>query len=900
MDGSVPADLPECPLISVEALNDVAERRRRRARASTCGCSSIRGSAGRRPNPELRPDFAAGGRGRGHPDRALRHGAAGRRAGDPPGDVRHQPHRRRDLRRRHPPLRPRGDRCRRSRPASVGARSARCFGTDDTAVCVVLWSSRSLVIGLTLEGPPALSTRRPPVAALTDVGPDGDQLAGGRHAAGAGVLGRGDRARRPGSPSSASRCAPTAGRSARRSSARRRRPTSTSVSDARLRSGLRSPGGRPAAEELRRARRVPRRAGRVAVRRLWSTSTCTENLARLGMTGGDGAGGRSRAVRRRRPVAGHGSIRPGQQGTRVAALQIALVNVGYVLPVDGRYGPLTEAAVVDFQVRNGIDPIGIAGPPDASGVGDLTMAHGGRLRRWRSAVAVSLTAARPGRRRVGGGPAGTAPAQFDIDEARGEARRVRRRQPAVAARLGRSRRRAAVPAGDAAAGRRRGRRHPRVRSAPWYSYTAIDSQLQSDVGDRVAVVHCVASPAGRRDRRCRAVRPRHRSRSTTPGWISTASPAASASGGRPGWSRPTHRGRPRRHVLLPTSWRARRCVRPVAPRWAGDRRRAVTFPPGTTRRLLGATQGAATDIVVDLVPDVVETLIVGSADDDHDVVDDIDHVDIDHVDVDVDDIDFDLSTTTSTTSTTEPETTEPPTTEATTTTSSTTTSQRPRRRRRHVDHRRRRPRHRRRRRSRRPTTTSTTTTTTEPPTTTHVDDHDVDDDDDDGAAADDDLDHRRRHTEPPTTSTSTTTTLPPTTTSRRRRRRRRRRRPHDHDDVAADDHDHDDVAADDDVDIDATTTTTLPPTTTSTSTTTTTTTLPPTTTSTRRPRRRSRWRRCGTSSTAAIRRTRIRSSGCRASPKRSRMPGWWRCSTAARHRPPTCSRRCCPSRRRSR
>ncbi len=62
------------------------------------------------------------------------------------------------------------------------------------------------------------------------------------------------------------------------------------------------------------------------------------------------------------PSLASGSIRPGQQGTRVAALQVALVNLGYVLPVDGRYGPLTEAAVVDFQVRNGIDPIGVAGP----------------------------------------------------------------------------------------------------------------------------------------------------------------------------------------------------------------------------------------------------------------------------------------------------------------------------------------------------------------------------------------------------------------------------------------------------------------------------------------------------------------------------------------------------------
>ena len=56
-----------------------------------------------------------------------------------------------------------------------------------------------------------------------------------------------------------------------------------------------------------------------------------------------------------------GTIRPDRQGSRVAALQIALVNVGYDMPVDGRYGPLTESAVVDFQIGNGLIVDGIAG-----------------------------------------------------------------------------------------------------------------------------------------------------------------------------------------------------------------------------------------------------------------------------------------------------------------------------------------------------------------------------------------------------------------------------------------------------------------------------------------------------------------------------------------------------------
>ena len=56
-----------------------------------------------------------------------------------------------------------------------------------------------------------------------------------------------------------------------------------------------------------------------------------------------------------------GSIRPGATGTRVAALQVALVNLGYDLPVDGRYGPLTQAAVVHYQIGAGLIVDGVAG-----------------------------------------------------------------------------------------------------------------------------------------------------------------------------------------------------------------------------------------------------------------------------------------------------------------------------------------------------------------------------------------------------------------------------------------------------------------------------------------------------------------------------------------------------------
>ena len=56
------------------------------------------------------------------------------------------------------------------------------------------------------------------------------------------------------------------------------------------------------------------------------------------------------------------NIEPGSTGDRVTSLQIALVALGYPIAVDGEYGPSTEAAVRDFQSRNGLEVDGIAGP----------------------------------------------------------------------------------------------------------------------------------------------------------------------------------------------------------------------------------------------------------------------------------------------------------------------------------------------------------------------------------------------------------------------------------------------------------------------------------------------------------------------------------------------------------
>jgi len=87
---------------------------------------------------------------------------------------------------------------------------------------------------------------------------------------------------------------------------------------------------------------------------------CAEDFAALGMTGVTAqeflpaCDSSARVLR-------SGSIRPGSTGQRVVGLQVALVNLGYDLPVDGRYGPLTQAAVVHYQIGAGLTVDGVAG-----------------------------------------------------------------------------------------------------------------------------------------------------------------------------------------------------------------------------------------------------------------------------------------------------------------------------------------------------------------------------------------------------------------------------------------------------------------------------------------------------------------------------------------------------------
>ena len=360
VEGGVVADLPECPLISVDSFNDIASVVAADRNADLR--LQLDPWLGRTTSdPELRPDFAAEGEVEGIP--IVRCDTT--RPGD--GQV----------------TRPAmfainltggvtfGDIIRlyalegvlAAEPAEIGGQQVgACFGTDDTAVCVALWSSRSLVLGLTLEGPPSAVNTSTAGAALTAAVPTViDSLAVVVQPApvcSAETIGAQTGVALLGEPLCADGWA--FGTTVECPPPETTTTTSTTVSDARLTRGVRSPAviGIEDCEAVDVFHVEPEGwvyDGSFDV-------TCTETLAQLGMTAVTAREVAPEPCDDDDSSLASGSIRPGQQGTRVAALQVALVNLGYVLPVDGRFGPLTEAAVVDFQLRNGIDPIGIAGP----------------------------------------------------------------------------------------------------------------------------------------------------------------------------------------------------------------------------------------------------------------------------------------------------------------------------------------------------------------------------------------------------------------------------------------------------------------------------------------------------------------------------------------------------------
>ena len=55
------------------------------------------------------------------------------------------------------------------------------------------------------------------------------------------------------------------------------------------------------------------------------------------------------------------TLKYGSKGDEVSSLQQMLNNYGYGLAVDGSYGPLTQAAVRDYQAKNGLSVDGIVG-----------------------------------------------------------------------------------------------------------------------------------------------------------------------------------------------------------------------------------------------------------------------------------------------------------------------------------------------------------------------------------------------------------------------------------------------------------------------------------------------------------------------------------------------------------
>lgn len=59
------------------------------------------------------------------------------------------------------------------------------------------------------------------------------------------------------------------------------------------------------------------------------------------------------------------NLRRGDNGPRVVWLQNALRSRRYNIPPNGRFGPTTEWALIDFQRKHGLPPNGIVGPKTA-------------------------------------------------------------------------------------------------------------------------------------------------------------------------------------------------------------------------------------------------------------------------------------------------------------------------------------------------------------------------------------------------------------------------------------------------------------------------------------------------------------------------------------------------------
>ena len=234
----------------------------------------------------------------------------------------------------------------RVRPAGIGGEVAGgCLPTADTGVCVVLWQSRSLLIGTTLEGPPSFVNTSTAGAFLTDLVTDViDSLAVVQRpplVCNADAIFVDTSVDLIEEPSCHDGWA--VGPSVECPVDDSFDTTTTTIV--------------PPCDAIRDVFHVEsdgwHHNGSMDIR-------CAETLAALGMTAIT-AQKFSPICDRNNPALQVGTIRPDRTGLRVMALQIALVNLGYDMPVDGRYGPITESAVVDFQIDNGLIVDGITG-----------------------------------------------------------------------------------------------------------------------------------------------------------------------------------------------------------------------------------------------------------------------------------------------------------------------------------------------------------------------------------------------------------------------------------------------------------------------------------------------------------------------------------------------------------
>lgn len=75
-------------------------------------------------------------------------------------------------------------------------------------------------------------------------------------------------------------------------------------------------------------------------------------------------------------------LRQGSKGEAVADMQRSLAALGYPLPVDGDFGPLTTKAVKRFQASRQLDPDGIVGPKTFAALNGPQVSHGAPRTVW--------------------------------------------------------------------------------------------------------------------------------------------------------------------------------------------------------------------------------------------------------------------------------------------------------------------------------------------------------------------------------------------------------------------------------------------------------------------------------------------------------------------------------------